>query len=261
MAKNKKHDNDKFYTKQEVSKKLLETLNLDEYDYIIEPSAGNGSFYNIIDHQNKIGIDIEPESDVIIKQNWFDFKIKGNYKNILVVGNPPFGNQGSLAFNFIKKCDELGINTIAFILPKSFKKDSFKRKIPIFYHLENEIDLEDNSFTLLGKTYIVPCVFQIWERKLEKRVIKKSKTTTNLFSFVKKNESPDYAFRRVGFYAGKIYDDIEDKSEQSHYFIKSDNQIKEMIKNLEWEHNNTAGPRSIGKGELIEKLEKSYEFI
>jgi hypothetical protein len=27
---------------------------------------------------------------------------------------------------------------------------------------------------------------------------------------------------------------------------------------MEWEHNNTAGPKSIGKSELIEKAEEAY---
>ena len=42
----------------------------------------------------------------------------------------------------------------------------------------------------------------------------------NGFKFVKKNENPDYSLRRVGVYAGNISKDIEDKSEQSQYFIK-----------------------------------------
>jgi hypothetical protein len=78
----------------------------------------------------------------------------------------------------------------------------------------------------------------------------------NLIEFVKKNENPDYSFRRVGFYAGKIYDEIDEKSEQSHYFIKSSLIIKNYLNDFTWEHNNTAGPRSIGKSEIIKILEE-----
>ena len=256
MAKNKKNDNDKFYTKKEVAEKLISYLDMTKYDYVIEPSAGNGTFYDLILNENKIGLDIAPESANIIKQDWFDYEIDGDYKKILALGNPPFGTQGNTAFNFIKKCDSLKIDTIAFILPKSFKKDSYKRKIPSYYHLELEMDLEDNSFELLGEDYSVPCIFQIWERKSVIRELERAKTTSELLSFVKKGDNPDYSFRRVGFYAGLIYDEIDNKSEQSHYFIKSDDSIKEVIKNIKWEHNNTVGPRSIGKGELIKEIER-----
>lgn len=256
MARNKKHENDKFYTKAQVVDEIISIVDVSEYDYIIEPSAGNGSFYNKINSTNKVGIDLVPECSEIIQCDWFDFKLDKEYKKILVIGNPPFGKQGSLALKFIKKCVDLRVDTIAFILPKSFKKDSLKNKIPLNYHLIKEIDLPDDSFTLMGKSYSVPCVFQLWKISETSRAISTRKTTTKIFEFVKKNENPTIAFRRVGFYAGKIYTDYTSKSEQSHYFIKCDKIISDIIENLKWDHNNTAGPRSIGKSELIEKVEK-----
>lgn len=257
MARNKKHKNDKFYTKNHVALKLIELVDLSKYNCVIEPSAGKGSFSKNIKHNNLISLDIEPEDDSITKMNWFDFEYnKGG--RVLVIGNPPFGNQGSLALNFIKKCDDFEVNTIAFILPKSFKKETFKNKIPEFYHLSKEIDLDDNSYTLLDNDYSVPSIFQIWERKnivREKTILK---TKSNLISFVKKTDNPDYSFRRVGFYAGMIYDEINEKSEQSHYFVKSSVEIKEFLKKYRWDHDNTAGPRSIGKSEII-KIIDEYE--
>jgi hypothetical protein len=258
MARNKKHQNDKFYTKNNVALKLIELVDLSKYDCVIEPSAGKGSFSKNIKHDNLISLDIEPESDNITKMNWFDFQYNKGSK-VLVIGNPPFGNQGSLALNFIKKCDELEVDTIAFILPKSFKKETIKNKFPEFYHLSKEIDLDDNSYTLLDNDYSVPSIFQIWERKniiREKTILK---TKSNLISFVKKTDNPDYSFRRVGFFAGMIYDEIDEKSEQSHYFVKSSVEIKDFLKNYKWEHNNTAGPRSIGKSEIIKIIEEYDE--
>jgi len=255
MAKNKKHENDKFYTKSHIAKSLVDNLDISKYDLIIEPSAGNGSFFNIIESDKKIGMDIFPECDNIIKMDWFEYKPDTKFKKILIIGNPPFGNQGSLALKFIKKCDEIEADTIAFILPKSFKKDTYKRKIPSNYNLISEIDLHDDSFTLENKNYNVPCVFQVWERTSIKRVDEILRTTSPYIRFVKKSESPDYAFRRVGFYAGKIYIDYLNKSEQSHYFIKSDSHVKNIIENILWKHNNTSGPRSIGKSELIKAVE------
>ena len=227
MAKNRKNINDKFYTKESLAIELIEKLNLNEYSLIIEPSAGSGSFYKNINHPNLIGLDIEPECNGILKQNWFDFKIEKTGK-ILVIGNPPFGNQSSIAFAFIKKAAEVKADTIAFILPKSFKKDSFRNRIPLEYELKYELDLEPNSFTLLNAEYDVPCIFQIWELQSKLRVINVLPKSSKNFEFVKKQDSPDFSMRRVGVNAGKIYNEIEDKSEQSHYFLKAK---KERFKN------------------------------
>jgi len=254
MARNKKHENDKFYTKEEIAIKLIDLLNINEYCLVIEPSAGNGSFSKNINHENLISLDIDPEDESISKMNWFDFTYEKKGK-VLVIGNPPFGNQGSLAFGFIKKCDDLCVDTIAFILPKSFKKDTYKNKIPEYYHLSKEIDLDDNSYTLLNNNYSVPSVFQIWNRHKDKRQRVNLKTKSNLIEFVKKQDNPDYSFRRVGYYAGRIYSDFDSKSEQSHYFIKSTDRIREFLEKYEWEHNNTSGPRSIGKSEIIKIIE------
>ena len=104
MAKNKKNLNDKFYTKDIVVKNIISLINLNEYDLIIEPSAGNGSFLNYIDKYNYIELDIYPEDNRIIKQDWFNFDLSNyKYNKCLVIGNPPFGNQSKLAISFINK--------------------------------------------------------------------------------------------------------------------------------------------------------------
>jgi hypothetical protein len=52
-----------------------------------------------------------------------------NIKIIIhIIGNPPFGRQSSTAIKFIKKSC-LFCNSLSFILPKSFKKDSLKNKV------------------------------------------------------------------------------------------------------------------------------------
>ena len=63
----------------------------------------------------------------------------------------------------------------------------------------------------------------------------------------------------MGVYAGKISKDIEDKSDQSHYFIKVEQNCDLFIikyQNIEWEHNNTVGPKSISKQEFIREINK-----
>ena len=205
-------------------------------------------------------MDIEPEHYEIKKQDFLTFnfvELKEKYRKIHIIGNPPFGRQSSLAVKFIKYSSNF-CDSISFILPKSFKKDSMKIKFPLNFHCIYEIDLLENSFTVNDKDYNVNCVFQIYVKKSFNRdVIIKMKPIN--YKFVTKNENPDLSFRRVGVYAGSVSKDIN-KSEQSHYFIKLDDNsnLDEIIKKVEEltfvEKNNTVGPKSISKQELIREI-------
>ena len=96
-----------------------------------------------------------------------DIRVSGLYgteNKIHIVGKPPFGNRASLAIRFIKKACEFA-NTVSFILPKNFKKDSLLKRVPFNFHCIFEIDLPDNSFHFNGIVYNVPCIFQIWEKR------------------------------------------------------------------------------------------------
>ena len=258
---------DKYYTKPTIVDKCInlaiEHLKIINEDFIIEPSAGNGSFINEIKNitSNYIFYDLEPEHSEIIKQDYllFDYptNIQNNYNKIHVIGNPPFGRQSSLAIQFIKKSCQF-CDSISFILPKSFKKESMQKSFPINYHLIVQYDIPDNSFLVDNKEHNVPCVFQIWEKKDFNRIIPPKLTPSN-YSFVKKNEEPDFAFRRVGVNAGHISKDVLDKSEQSHYFIKFDEKISDelysQLSTIPFDcKNNTVGPKSISKQELIKEI-------
>lgn len=257
---------DKFYTKKNVVdlciKNIEKYIDIDKNDLIIEPSAGNGSFIDSIKNlsDNYKFFDIAPEHPDIINQDFLEFKLNNNnFNKIHIIGNPPFGRQSSMTIKFIKKCSNF--NTISFILPKSFKKYTMQKYFPKSFHLLYSIDLPNNSFLVNNIEHDVPCVFQIWEKKNYDRIIP-TKLKPNNYEFVKKNENPDISFRRVGVYAGKI-DAETDKSEQSHYFIKFNknlgdiNSIINKLNNISFETNNTVGPKSISKQEIIKEFNNS----
>ena len=265
----KRNTIDKYYTKNSVVELCVnlvrQYINPSITDLIIEPSAGNGSFIagiKTLSH-NYLFYDLEPENIEIIKQDYLigdygDIKRMNNYNQIHIIGNPPFGRQSSSAIKFIKKsctfCD-----SISFILPKSFKKESLKKAFSLQFHLIYEIDLPDKSFLVDGIEHNVPCVFQIWQKKTHDRIIAQ-KIEPLHFRFVEKDDNPDICFRRVGVNAGMIDTMIDNKSVQSHYFIKfinRDDDINENIQKLReitYEFNNTVGPKSISKQELIAKF-------
>jgi hypothetical protein len=262
----KRNTVDKFYTKQSVvdecCNKMKDFVTIDkDADYIIEPSAGNGSFINNIKTlSNQFEFyDIQPDDDTIIKQDYLTLDLsRFTGKKCHVIGNPPFGRQSSLAIKFIKRSAEYA-DSVSFILPKSFKKDSLKNKVPLNFHCVYEWELPINSFLINDVDHDVPCVFQIWVKKAVERV-KPQKLTPNNFIFVKKDSAHDISFRRVGVYAGNVSKDTEDKSVQSHYFIKFNDGVLtdeayNKIKSINFgKSSDTVGPKSISKQELIKEF-------
>jgi len=262
---------DKYYTKDIVAELCLNLvkkyIQIDPNDLIIEPSAGNGSFITGIKSltNNFKFYDLEPDNDKIIKQDYllYDYDIiKETFSKIHIIGNPPFGRQSSLAIKFIKKSCEF-CDSVSFILPKSFKKDSLKQKFPLNFHLIFEIDLPDKSFLVGGVEHNVPCIFQIWEKNPTNRVVNEKLEPVN-FIFVEKTENPDISFRRIGVNAGSIYKKIDEKSIQSHYFIKFTNGKSitdniHILSTITYDFNNTVGAKSISKQELIFKFNPLLE--
>ena len=263
-----KRDNiDKFYTKPEIvelcKEQIVKNLIILPNEVIIEPSAGNGAFIQLIlalalSSSNKtLFYDIKPDNELIIQQDFLKLDtVDTELNNAHIIGNPPFGRQSSTAIKFINY-SALFCKSISFILPKSFKKDSMKNKIAPYFHCICEIDLPKNAFLLNDKEYDVPCIFQIWIKKENKRD-KSIILEPSGYAFVKKQNEPDIAFRRVGVYAGKIYNDI-DKNIQSHYFIKFNTciftyKLFNKLQEIKFESSkNTVGPKSISKQELIKE--------
>jgi predicted RNA methylase len=258
---------DKYHTNPNISRDCINTisekLEITTNDLVIEPGAGNGSFIEGIKTltPHYYFYDIEPEHEEVIQQDYLTFDYSfliGKYRKIHIIGNPPFGRQGTLAKKFIKKSLEF-CNTLSFILPKSFKKQSYMKMFPLQFHLIHECDLPKDSFVINETTtYDVPCVFQIWEKKNYMRMMSEILTPNN-YRFVKKGEEHDISFRRVGFKAGEISVNTEDKSIQSHYFIKFDvdlsDELFDKLSSIEYPcKDNTVGPKSISKQELIKEF-------
>ena len=95
----KAKDLDKFYTHPDIAKKFVDAVNqyfpLSNYELVVEPSAGNGNILQYLP-SGSIGLDIQPEGNNIIKQDFFEYTSPYHplFNNISIacVGNPPFGS-------------------------------------------------------------------------------------------------------------------------------------------------------------------------
>jgi len=264
---------EQFYTNEIVAKNSIKSIiNLLPFTskYVwVEPSAGNGSFLHSIPISfKKIGLDLEPKANDILKQDFLKW-IPPLDKDIIVFGNPPFGRQSSLARAFISKSCEFA-KIIAFILPKSFTKPSMYNAFDLKFHLIHSTELDKDSFILNGSKYNVPCVFQIWKKNDTDRKIE-NKINPDGFEYVKPNEKYHIAFRRIGGLAGKCYNNDGSKfSIQSHYFIRFNDNIVAYIDMIIEKINNhifpsnTVGPRSLSKSEVnvvINEIIQSVSLI
>lgn len=258
-----RNNNEQYYTNGDVADLCVQYTNnvfdLESFSYIIEPSAGTGAFLTPLQQYDckVLSYDIDPKHSSILQMDYLKTDISPG--NILVIGNPPFGRQSSLAKQFIKHSCKFA-RVIAFILPKSFKKPSMYNAFHCNFHNVYTQDLENDSFIYRNQSYDVPCVFQIWERRDYDRIIPEKFVENEFYNIVKKSDNPDIAFRRVGVNAGKFtYSNFNNLSIESHYFIKCKNLTgvsETQVNNIKWDTNNTTGPKSISRQELIQKLNK-----
>ena len=139
---------DQFFTRPEVAKWFSDWVKSQKFyanvETIIEPSAGNKDIAKFFPGAKLY--DLDPKHNDITKQDWLAYTHKDG-KNILVVGNPPFGKNNTLAVKFINKAAEFA-DWIAFILPKGFKRIPTQNRISNSHSLYAEEDLPKNSFYL-----------------------------------------------------------------------------------------------------------------
>ena len=271
---------DKFYTQEHVAKQCFEflhsQLNISENAIYLEPSAGAGSFINLLSHY--IALDIAPEDDRIKKQDYLKYEV--DKENFITIGNPPFGNRSKLAIDFFNKAATMS-DVIAFILPVYFMKLSIKKNLSSNFALYNYLYLEPESFTSNGKPYSVRTVFQIWVKKgsqydngINLRLTKQPPISHEDFEIWQYNATPEavkyveedwkYATYRQGYhnynqiFTRKDYNYIKEKmtaaKKQQFFFIKPlTEEAENLILNMDFNalaERNTATP-GFGKGDFV----------
>lgn len=270
MSKNvfdtRKQGLDKFYTIPSYAKRCIDIV-FDKYpnwDLVIEPSAGNGSFLKQIPFDNKIGLDISPEDDEIQKQDFFEYK-QPNIGKILVIGNPPFGKVSSLAIKFFNHAASFA-SVIAFIIPRTFRKISVHNKLNSNFHLIYDEDVPTKPCQFSPKM-MVKCCFQIWEKKENTRdviILPSSHPDWEFLGFGPKDskgqptppEGADFAIRAYGGKIGFIMNDcLEQLRPKSWHWIKSNidkDLLIQRFKSLNYSNSlNTARQNSMGRKELV----------
>ncbi len=179
-AVNKSLPEDTFFTDRKVALHCFQSfvsvckknnIKLSSYHFI-DPSAGEGCFYDLLPKNRKTAIDINPKSENMIKDDFLKWYPKAK-KNYIVIGNPPFGVRGAIALAFVNR-SFLFADMVAFILPMSFYsngKGSNMTRVENAMLLHSE-KLDGNSFYLpdTNKRVSVNTIFQVWKKGKGKNV-------------------------------------------------------------------------------------------
>ena len=259
---------DQFYTNDDISKNcfniLSNTVDINNFDHILEPSAGKGSFFKHLPEDKRIGLDVDPKFEGIEKKDYFDF-IPNNEKTYLVIGNPPFGKNSSLAIKFFNKSSNFA-SYIAFIIPRTFKRVSVQNKLNLNFNLiyNEDLPLKPCCFT---PKMSAKCSFQIWKKTNNPRKIIIYDKVHQDFKFLKygpkdiKNQptppkGADFVLKAYGSNCGEIKDNkLNVLRPKSWHWIKSNINIellKKRFKSLDYSiSKDTVRQDSIGQQELI----------
>lgn len=258
---------DQFYTRTEVVKDLVEWYRVKRIEHnllrfqrtrIIEPSAGTGAFLRKLPLGSE-GYDIDPKAPGIRQGDFLALPLSLD-DPLLVIGNPPFGKNASMAIKFFNRAAQAA-SVIAFIVPRTFQKVSVQNRLDLSFHLVDEMPVPKDAFTFEGKRKHVPAVFQIWVKKdVRRQKIALPKAHAD-FEFLRagKANKATFAIQRVGANAGKVHRNFN-LSSNSHYFIKAvSDEVEAIMRELDLASiaRRTAGNPSLSKAELIESYEKT----
>lgn len=266
-ARGRKHGLDKFYTNPDVVDACLARLDLSRYARIVEPSAGAGAFSRPLAERAAapvVALDLAPEHPTVDEGDWFAFT-ETEPRPTLVVGNPPFGQQGSLAMRFLNHAFAVvNAQTVAFILPRSFRKASVQDRVHPYARLVDELVLAEDSFQLEGDAYPIRTVFQVWEAAATPRPRSGGRLTSEVLAFTKHHEPHDFAIRRVGGRAGHAFRDTDEASPQSNYFVRvrtrrDPDDVVALVNSLDFRvAGDGSGPATLAKRELVEIVDAAY---
>lgn len=253
-------EKDQFFTPQNIAEecltilyKKLEELSLNKEEFIfLEPSAGDGSFYKILPENKKIGFDIEPKYEGIVRQDFLSWLPKTNDK-IICVGNPPFGLRGNLALRFVNHASKF-CDFVAFILPPLFDSDgkgACMNRVENLNLIHSE-KIDTDFYYPSGELIKINVIFQIWSKNYKGNSVKKYSCDeyVKIYSLTdggtpsttrNKNmlDKCDFYLASSSFEKEKmtLYPTFEDLPNRRGYgikIIKDYKKVYNVIKNIDW---------------------------
>lgn len=207
---------------------LIQRIDPERVRHYLEPSCGEGAFVEALknagiprQHIRTVEIDKKLTADVYGDFLTVTKEILGinrwKPETTIVIGNPPFGNNGRLAREFLNKAAEYA-NWICFILPRSMHGANNCG------NLNSRLELIYEKFLKGGfETTKARCNWQEWfllpEDCIGRRPTEKYFDPNDLYSFVSVDEKYNIVIQRCGGSAGRMT--MCNGTGQGKYYIRS----------------------------------------
>ena len=163
---------ERFYTSRPLAARCMATVEarfpVASFDLVLEPSAGDGVFLELLPAKSRLGLDLHPGAHGIVRADFLSWTPPDPDADILTIGNPPFGQRGRLAVAFLNRSCQFS-RVVAFILPRSFRKDTFLNRVDRRFHLVHQEDCDEFRRPPDDEPFRIKAVFQVWERRQQPR--------------------------------------------------------------------------------------------
>jgi len=192
---------------------------------VIEPAGGTGAFIRAVEAlgvQDILSFDIEPLAAGVAKADFLDTDLSHlSPHSAVTISNPPFGRNNSLSIPFFNHAARAS-DTIAFIVPRSWRKWSVINRLHPNFHLVSDTDvLVDyvgaDGAPLANKLRLNTC-FQVWQYRATTR----AKFEVEDRGVVQKvtHENADVALTIFGFGCGRVLTEFERRPNTTRMFLK-----------------------------------------
>lgn len=179
----------------------------------------------------------------------------------IIIGNPPYGNGGSLAIKFLNLCLKMS-NDVRLILPRSIRKDSLLNRVSLDAVCVYDETLPSDTF--VPATSNTKAVLQHWTSGLRQKI--KMERSHSDFEWTTPDKA-DLKLRRIGTNAGGVHLDFKTQGSldpNNNHFIKVKSpQVAQNLKAIESELMalalNANNQESIGKHEIISTYKKHFD--
>ncbi|NBU32584.1 MAG: hypothetical protein EBS36_05395 [Actinobacteria bacterium] len=217
---------EQFYTPLETAEWVVETVLNEVSDARnktwLEPSAGSGVFLSALAKfgiNDVLAMDIEPAHPKVKRADFLTWESTNS--DLVAVGNPPFGRNNSLSIPFFNKSAQL-CSTIAFIVPRSWRKWSVTNRLSLDFTCTFDEDLAVNYVDVHGKEIYAKnnlrTCLQIWTKTSTRREVVSIADN----GFVEKVDPTraDIALKVFGYGCGTVLTDFERVPNTTLMFLK-----------------------------------------
>jgi hypothetical protein len=221
---------EQFYTPSDLAKTLTSSLLEFVPDLasrvVIEPAGGTGSFVRAVGDfgvTQVLSFDIEPKFDGVTKADFLGVDLSRLAAHSAVaISNPPFGRNNSLSIPFFNHAAS-ACDTIAFIVPRSWRKWSVINRLDRDFHLVSDVDVKvdyvDELGDSVGTRLRLNTCFQIWQYSAVERRAKIGVQDLGVVQKVSAAEA-DVALTIFGFGCGRVLTEFDRQPNTTRMFLK-----------------------------------------